>query len=54
MMIERMFAEMVNALGYNAWYECEEEWEGMAEVMVAAGIDEDEVTLFFSEMAMDL
>ena len=52
--IEIMFAEMVDALGYDAWYECEEDWEAMADIMVQAGLDEDEVAEFFSEMAWEL
>ena len=53
-MVEMMFAEMAGALGYEAWYECEEDWEAMAEIMIQSGMDEEEVTTFFSEMAWEL
>lgn len=53
-MIEMMFSEMVTALGYSTWYECEDEWEGMEDVMVLAGFDTDEVRDFFAEMEADL
>jgi len=52
--VEMMFAEMCMALGYGAWYEAEEAWDDMAEVMIEAGIDADEVEEFFSEMSADL
>lgn len=53
-MIEMMFSEMVSALGYDAWYECEDEWEGMEDVMVLAGLDATTVREFFAEMETDL
>jgi len=52
--VEMMFDEMASALGYDAWYETEELWDGMAEVMVSAGLDEKEVNSFFSDMAWEL
>ena len=51
---EVMFIEMCEALGYATWYEAEEAWEDMAEVMIKAGLNNDEVKEFFNEMAEDL
>lgn len=53
-MMEEVFAEMCEALGYGAWYECEDAWEEMEEIMVGMGFDEEMVSAFFSEMAWDL
>lgn len=54
-LVEMVFAEMSIALGYEAWYESESEWEDMAEVMISMmGLDEEVVTVFFSDMAYDL
>lgn len=52
--VEVMFIEMCEALGYATWYEAEEAWEDMAEIMIEAGMDADEVEEFFDEMAEDL
>lgn len=52
--IEVMFIEMCEALGYDTWYEAEEAWEDMAEIMIEAGMDADEVEEFFDEMTEDL
>lgn len=52
--IEMMFAEMATALGYDAWYECEEEWEDMELMLIGLGCDIETVENFFSEMAWDL
>ena len=53
-MIEMVFAEMLVALGYSAWYEAEEAWDDMAEIMLQMGLDSAEVEEFFEEMAWDL
>lgn len=52
--IEMMFQEMAIALGFHTWYESEEEWEGMEEIMVLVGLPQDEVHDYFCEMAYDL
>lgn len=53
-MIENTFAEMMSDLGYNAWYECDNEWERMENEMISMGLDRDEVRNFFREMEEEL
>jgi len=53
-MVVVRFAEMMEADGYNAWYECEEAWEGYKDRMIEEGLDEEAVFNVFNEMAMDL
>lgn len=49
--IEMMFIEMAQALGFTTWYDSADEWEGMEEIIISAGLSEDDVYEFFSEMA---
>ena len=53
-LIENTFEEIMTARGYNAWYECDDEWESIEEEMVSMGLDENEVRAFFQEMEEDL
>ena len=53
-MMDMMFAEMMVALGFQAWWETEGEWEGMEEVMILAGLPQEEVRDYFREMAYEL
>ena len=52
--VEMMFEEMMDAEGFEAWYQTEHRWDAWAEAMVAAGCDADEVEDFFSAMVWDL
>lgn len=52
--IENTFAEKMSALGYNAWYECENEWERIEDEMISMGLDRNEVRNFFREMEEEL
>ena len=49
-----MFAEMMEADGFEAWYDSEGRWEEYEERMVAAGVDADEAARFFGELAWEL
>lgn len=52
--IEDRFAELAQADGYEAWWDCEGQWELYEEQMIAEGLDADMVAEFFSEMAEEL
>ena len=52
--VEKMFAELAQSEGFEAWWETEERWEAWAQIMIEAGLDDDVVTDFFSEMAQDI
>ena len=52
--VEKVFVEMCEALDYATWYEAEEAWDDMADIMLQMGLDADEVSEFFEEMAWDL
>ena len=52
--IEEMFCELCEAEGFGAWWETEGRWEDWADAMVEAGLDADEVSDFFQEMAWEL
>lgn len=54
MMIEEVWWEMMEALGYSEWWETEDEWDASASLLVALGFDAAEVEAFFDEMAWDL
>lgn len=53
-LVEKMFCDLMEAEGFNAWYESEERWEAWEAYMVEAGLDTEAVGNFFSEMAWDL
>lgn len=52
--VEKMFAELAQSEGFEAWWETEERWEAWAQIMIEAGLDDDIVTDFFSAMAQDI
>ena len=52
--LNEMFVEMFEADGFEAWFECESEWDRYEAAMVAAGVDADEAEDFFSQMCEDL
>ena len=53
-LVEMMFEEMSEALGYEGWWESEGEWEGMKELMIANGLNKNIVRKFFAEMGEEL
>lgn len=52
--IEERFAELAQADGYEAWWDCEGQWERYEEQMIAEGLDADMVHDLFAEMAEEL
>ena len=53
-LVEEMFCDLMEAEGFDAWYESEGRWEAWEAYMVEAGLDAEVVGDFFSEMAWDL
>ena len=54
MSIEEMFAMMCEEVGCGSWWEAEEYWEELEARMIEAGLDAEEVSAFFSELAWDM
>lgn len=52
--IEERFAELAQADGYEAWWDCEGQWERYEEQMIAEGLDAEMVHDLFKEMAEEL
>lgn len=52
-LVER-FADEIQARGYDAWWEAEEVWEEIGEVLVAEGFDAEAVEAYIAEMAADI
>lgn len=52
-MVSEMFYSMCAAFGL-AWYECEEMWDDMGELIIAAGLEEKVVYSFLSDLAWEL
>ena len=53
-MIQERFAELAEAEGFEAWWECEHRWEAYAEQMIAEGLDAEAVEDFFSNLGEEL
>jgi len=53
-LVEEMFCELMEAEGFEDWFESEGRWEDWEARMVEAGLDADVVEEFFSDMAWDL
>lgn len=52
--IEERFAELAQADGYEAWWDCEGQWERYEEQMITEGLDAEMVHDLFAEMAEEL
>ena len=52
--VEMAFAEMMESVGLEDWWESESYWEEWEGEMVASGLDAGAVEEFFSEMAYDM
>ena len=52
--IEDRFAELAQADGYEAWWDCEGQWERYEEQMIAEGLDAEMVHDLFEEMAWEI
>ena len=52
--IEERFAELAQADGYEAWWDCEGQWERYEEQMIAEGLDAEMGHELFEEMAEEL
>ena len=53
-LMDEMFEEMMQALGYTDWWQTEFEWEGAATLLIQFGFSREMVDDFFEEMAWDL
>lgn len=53
-MIEARFAELMEEVGCEEWWETERYWEAWEEQMVTEGLDEEEVSNFFGELEEDM
>ena len=53
-LVEEMFCGLMEAEGFEDWFESEGRWEDWEAQMVKAGLDADVVEEFFSDMAWDL
>ena len=53
-LVEEMFCELMEAEGFEDWFESEGRWEDWEARMIEAGLDADVVGEFFSDMAWDL
>lgn len=52
--VEMAFAEMMESVGLEHWWESESYWEAWEGEMVASGLDAEAVEEFFSVMACDM
>jgi len=52
--IEMMFEGIASSFGFDCWWDTEELWDDIAEIMISAGLDKEEVENFFSELAEEL
>lgn len=52
--VEVAFYELLEAEGFEDWYESEDRWEDWERAMVEAGLVADVVAQFFCELAWEL
>lgn len=53
-MLDEMFCDMMDRDGYEAWWACEEAWEGYEAEMVERGVPAEMAEDYFAELAWEL
>ena len=53
-LVSMVFADIITGLGFDAWYECESQWNDIEDVMLEMGLDEEIVSNYFAEMSWEL